>query len=142
MNAGHVVVHVADHAHGLGNHHAQLHRFPELFRLLHELDELLRLKDGLSLEVIHTGGNLALHLGQLGIHGIAAGRYNSPLGKAGRLSHQIVSAQILSLLQQVDGMNQGDGIQIKHGFGLGMIPHPGVIPGEKKEVVNSKHCRT
>ena len=107
--------------------------------LLHELDELLRLKDGLGLEILSAGLDLALHLHQLGIYGVGAGGHNSALGKLGGLAHQVVAAQILAGFQQTGGVQQGDGIQVKHRLGLGMVAQLGVVAGQAQDVVNAQH---
>ena len=44
--------------------------------------------------IIHACAHLPLHLGQLRVHRIAAGRYHGALGKFRRIAHQSVSAQI------------------------------------------------
>ena len=39
-------------------------------------------------------------------------------------------------------MEQGHGIQVEHGLGLGMVAHLGVVAGEAQDVVNAQHSGT
>ena len=142
MNAGHILVHKLCHAGGLGNDDAQLHRLAELLGLLHEGNELLGLEHGLGLEVLGTGHDLALHLGQLRVHGVGAGGHNGTLGELGRLTHQGVAGQVHALFQLAHGVQQRHGIQVEHGLGTGVVAHLGVVAGEAQDVVNAQHGGT
>ena len=139
MDTGNVLIHELAHTGGLGNDDAHLDGLAKLLGGLHELDELLRLKHGLGLEKLGAGLDLALHLHQLRVHGVGAGRHDSALGKLGGLANQVVAAQILAGFQQAGGMQQRHGIQIEHGLGLGMVAQLGVVAGEAEDVVDPQH---
>jgi hypothetical protein len=139
VDTGHVGVHVSAHAGVLGDNDTQLNGLAELLGLLHEGDELLRLIDGLGLEVVGAGHDLALHLGKLRVNGIAAGGDHGALGKLGGLAYQVVAGQILALLQLTHGVQQGDGVQVEHGLCCGVIAQGGVVAGEAEDVVDAEH---
>ncbi len=141
MYAGDVVVHEFAHTYGLRNDDAYLNGLSELLRLLHEGDELLRLEDSLRLEILRAGRHLALHLHQLGVDGIAAGGNHRALGELRRLAHQLVSAQILALLQQPHRIEQGNGIKIEHRLRVRMIAHLRVIACQRQHILDAEHRR-
>ena len=139
MDTGYIVVHELHHACRLGNDDSQLYGLSELFCLLHEFDEFLRLKDSLSLEILGACCYLSLHLCKLRVHRIAAGRYNGSLRELGRLAYQLVSAQILAFFQLRHCMKQRNGIQIEYRLCLGMITQLGVVACQAENVVNAEH---
>ena len=138
VNTGHVPVHVLGHTGRLGNDHTQLHGLAELGCLFHELSKLLRLKNSLGLEVIRASHDLALHLGKLGIHRVAAGGNHSALGKLGRLAHQGVAGQVNTLFQLADSVQQRNGVQVEDGLCAGVVTQSGVVTGQAEDVVNAK----
>ena len=140
MDAGNVRVHVTAHTYRFRDYDTQLDRFAELFRFFHKLNEFLRLVYGLCLEVLGACGNLSLHLGELNVNGIAAGRNNRSFCEFRRLAHQLVSAQIHAGLQLFYRMDQRYGIQIKYGFRLRMISQLRMVSGKKQKILDSEHC--
>lgn len=139
MDSGDVLVHELTHSGVLRDDDTDLNRLTELLCLLHELDELLGLKHCLSLEVLSACHDLALHLDELSINGIAARGNNSALGEGRSIAVESIAAEVKALFELGCGIKQRHGVKVKDRLGLRVITELGVVAGEGKDVVNAKH---
>ena len=139
MDACYIVVHKLSHTSRLGDNHTQLDRLSKLPGLLHKANKLLGFKDSLGLEVVCASHYLALHLSQLSIYAVAAGRDNRALGKLRRRANQRISAQVNAFFQLADRVQQGHRIQIKHGLCAWMVTKGGMVAGKAKDIIDTQH---